>query len=257
MGKKDCVYSWIELLQEDPENSVIQERMIHHYKGLVESLAYKYFVNYFVHEDLVQVGMIGLLKAIKRFDKSFNRSFEAYAVPTILGEIKRFIRDQTWSVHVPRRVKELSPRIQRTIDRLTIENQKSPTINEIANFLQVSKEEVLETLEMRRSYRALSTDHQTDADGEGGMLSILDTQGREDKQLTYVNLSLLLECLFAKLTKREQFVLKCVFYKEMSQKETAELLGISQMHVSRLQRKALGKLKEYLPMSQEEVFNYQ
>jgi len=256
MAKNKLVYEWIDVLQKDPANTITQELIIKHYKGLVESLAYKYSVNRIVHEDLVQVGMIGLFMSIQRFDKSFGKSFEAFAVPTILGEIKRFIRDQTWSVHVPRRVKELGPKIQKTIDELTVINQETPTIKEVASYLKVSEEEVLETLEMRRSYRALSADHKVDADGEGGTLSILDTEGTRDKHLTYVTLRLLLENLFLKLTNREQIIIKCVFFEEMSQKDTGELLGISQMHVSRLQRRALKKLKENLPMSHAEVFDY-
>src|SRR5699024_1650769 len=180
----------------------------------------------------------------------------AFAIPTILGEIKRFIRDQTWSVHVPRRIKELGPKIQRSVDQLTVKRQKSPTIKEIAIFLDVSEAEVLETLEMRQSYRALSVDHQVDADGDGGTLSILDTQGEIDDQLTKVNLRIMIESLFPHLTKREQIIIKCIFYREMSQKDTGDYLGISQMHVSRLQRRALDKLKNHLPMSQEEVFDY-
>lgn len=257
MEKNKLVYEWIDVLQEDPANAVTQELIIKHYKGLVENLAYKYSVNRIVHEELVQVGMIGLFMSIQRFDKSFGKSFEAFAVPTILGEIKRFIRDQTWSVHVPRRVKELGPRIQKTIDELTVIYQETPTIKEVANYLKVSEEEVLETLEMKRSYRALSADQKVNADGEGETLSILDTEGTRDKQLTYVTLRLLLEKLFQKLTNREQIIIKCVYFEEMSQKDTGELLGISQMHVSRLQRRALRKLKENLPMSRAEVFDYQ
>lgn len=254
--KNDAVYYWIETLQENPANTDGQEYIINHYRGLVESLAYKYSVNHFVHEDLVQVGMIGLFMSIRRFDDRIGKSFEAFAIPTILGEIKRFIRDQTWSVHVPRRIKELGPKIQRSVDQLTVKRQKSPTIKEIAIFLDVSEAEVLETLEMRQSYRALSVDHQVDADGDGGTLSILDTQGEIDDQLTKVNLRIMIESLFPHLTKREQIIIKCIFYREMSQKDTGDYLGISQMHVSRLQRRALDKLKNHLPMSQEEVFDY-
>src|SRR5690625_2674091 len=135
--------------------------------------------------------MIGLFNAINRFDESFGKSFEAFAIPTILGEIKRFIRDQTWSVHVPRRIKELGPRIQRAIDELTIFNQQSPTIVEVANYLNIREEDVLETLEMRRSYRALSADREVETDGEGGTLSIFDVKGEEDPRYSFINLQLL------------------------------------------------------------------
>src|SRR5690625_7526417 len=254
MAKNKLVYEWIDVLQKDPANPITQELIIKHYKGLVESLAYKYSVNRIVHEDLVQVGMIGLFMSIQRFDKSFGKSFEAFAVPTILGEIKRFIRDQTWSVHVPRRIKELGPRIQRAIDELTIFNQQSPTTVEVANYLNIREEDVLETLEMRRSYRALSADREVETDGEGGTLSIFDVKGEEDPRYSFINLQLLLEKIFPILSQREQTVIKCVFFLGMSQKETGELLDISQMHVSRIQRRSLQKLKNVLPMSRDEVF---
>lgn len=253
MTNKNKVYEWIRILQKDPENSSIQELIVNHYKGLVKSLAYKYSANRLIHEDLVQVGMIGLLSAIQRFDKSYGKSFEAYAIPTILGEIKRFIRDQTWSVHVPRRIKELVPKIQRAVEELTIIYQKSPTTLEIARYLNEEEKDVLEALEMRRSYRALSIDWQIERDGEGGTLSILDVKGERDEQYSNVDQHLLIERILPILSEREQVVLKCVFFQEMSQKETGELLGISQMHVSRIQRRSLRKLRNTLPMSKEEI----
>src|SRR5690606_19931151 len=115
-------------------------------------------------EDLVQVGMIGLLAAIKRYDSSLGKSFETFAIPTIIGEIKRFLRDKTWSVHVPRRIKELGPKIKKAVDALTVKNQKSPTVKEIAEYLDASEEEILETMEMSKSYHALSVDKKIDAD---------------------------------------------------------------------------------------------
>lgn len=255
MTNKNKVYEWIRILQKDPENSSIQELIVNHYKGLVKSLAYKYSANRLIHEDLVQVGMIGLLSAIQRFDKSYGKSFEAYAIPTILGEIKRFIRDQTWSVHVPRRIKELVPKIQRAVEELTIIYQKSPTTLEIARYLNEEEKDVLEALEMRRSYRALSIDWQIERDGEGGTLSILDVKGERDEQYSNVDQHLLIERILPILSEREQVVLKCVFFQEMSQKETGELLGISQMHVSRIQRRSLRKLRNTLPMSKEEILD--
>src|SRR5690554_6111529 len=163
-NNKDEVYEWIKLLQKDPTNEPIQEKIVNTYNNLVESLARKYSRNSAIHEDLVQVGMIGLLAAVRRFDASFGRSFETFAIPTILGEIKRYIRDQTWSVHVPRRIKELGPKIKKAVDELTNMNQYSPTVHEISDYLEVSEEEVLETMEMSKSYRALSVDRKVETD---------------------------------------------------------------------------------------------
>lgn len=124
----DEVYQWIEHLQENPSDKEVQEKVVLMYKDLVESIARKYSKNSSIHEDLVQVGMIGLLAATRRFDDSYGKSFESFAIPTIIGEIKRFIRDKTWSVHVPRRIKELGPKIKKAVDELTISDQRSPSI---------------------------------------------------------------------------------------------------------------------------------
>lgn len=253
--KKDKIYEWIELLQEDPTNEPIQEEVVKAYRNLVESLARKYSKNSMIHEDLVQVGMIGLLAAVKRFDSSFNRSFESFAIPTILGEIKRYLRDQTWSVHVPRRIKELGPKIKRTVDELTTENQVSPTVAEIASHLEVSEEEVLETMEMTQSYRALSVDRKVEADGEGGTVAILDIVGDEEDNYETIDKRMLLEKIMPSLSEREQKILQYTFFENLSQKETGELLGISQMHVSRLQRRSLRKLREAMPFESSEVLD--
>ena len=111
--------------------------------------------------------MVGLIGAINRFDLSFDRKFEAFLVPTVIGEIKRYLRDKTWSVHVPRRIKEIGPRIKKVSDELTNELERSPSISEIAERLEVTDEEVLEAMEMGQSYNALSVDHSIEADKDG------------------------------------------------------------------------------------------
>lgn len=249
------VYEWISHLQEHPTDEVVQEKIIEAYSNLVEALARKYSRNSLIHEDLVQVGMIGLLGAIERFDPEFKRSFESFAIPTILGEIKRYLRDQTWSVHVPRRIKELGPQIKRAVDELTIMNQESPTVEEIAEELDESVEAVLESMEMGRSYRALSVDRKVEADSEGGTVSILDIIGDEENQYDAVDQKILLEKVMPVLSELEQEILRCTFFENMSQKETGELLGFSQMHISRLQRRSLKKLREAIPLDSVEVLD--
>ncbi len=152
------IYEWIEVIQTNPDNEEAKENVVTHYEKLVHSIAHKYSKNQSHHEDLFQVGMIGLLVAVERYDSSFNRTFETFAIPTIIGEIKRFIRDKTWDVHVPRRIKELGPKINATMTELTEKHQKTPQINEIAAHLNVSEEEVLETMEMTSSYKSLSAE---------------------------------------------------------------------------------------------------
>lgn len=249
------VYQWIQYLQENPTDDATQEKVVHTYKRLVESLARKYSKNSLIHEDLVQVGMIGLLAAVKRFDPSFGRSFETFAIPTIIGEIKRYIRDQTWSVHVPRRIKELGPKIKKAADELTNINQKSPSIKDIAQHLDVSEEEVLETMEMGQSYRALSVDRKMESDSDGSGIAIIDIVGDTEDAYDTVDHKMLLEKIMPVLSEREQKILQYTFFENKNQKETGELLGISQMHVSRLQRRSLRKLREAMPFGNSEVLD--
>src|SRR5690625_207670 len=233
------VYVWIRQIQEDPENKAAKEKIVLKYTKLVEVLARKYAYNEQIQEDLTQVGMIGLLEAAHRFDESFKRKFESYAIPTIIGEIKRYIRDKTWSVHVPRRIKELGPQIKRAVDELTIQNQSSPSIFQIAQHLNASEEEVLETMEMRQSYRALSVDHTINSDSEGRDISLLDLIGDSESGYDSIDFKVLIEKLLPILPEREQQIIQYTFFENKNQKETGELLGISQMHVSRLDRKSV------------------
>jgi RNA polymerase sigma-B factor len=251
---EDEVYQWIQHFQEDPHDEEIQEKIVLVYKDLVESIARKYSRHSSIHEDLVQVGMLGLLAAIRRYDASLEKTFESFAIPTIIGEIKRYIRDKTWSVHVPRRIKELGPKIKKAIDELTITKQKSPSVKEIADYLDVSEEEVLETMEMGKSYKALSVDRKVEADSEGSNVSILDLIGAQDNGYENIDLRMVLERVMPVLSEREQEILKCIYFENMSQMETGDKLGISQMHISRLQRRALRKLREALQSESTEVY---
>lgn len=252
---RDEVYQWIEHLQENPSDNEVKEKIVLTYKNLVESIARKYSKNSSIHEDLTQVGMIGLLAAIRRFDASFGKSFESFAIPTIIGEIKRFIRDKTWSVHVPRRIKELGPKIKKAVDELTIEDQKSPSVHDIAEYLEVSEEDILETMEMGKSYKALSVDRKVEADSEGSTVAILDLVGNDENGYENIDQKMVLEKILPILSEREQDILRCTYFDNLSQKETGEALGISQMHVSRLQRRALLKLREAIHSESSEVFD--
>jgi len=224
----------------------LQETLTAVFLPLVETLANKFARGRMPREDLIQVGLIGLLASFRRYDASFNKTFESFAIPTIVGEIKRFIRDKTWSVHVPRRIKELSPKIKRAVDELTIRLQRSPQIADIAGYLGVSEEEVLETLEIGRNYHSLSIDCELDADCDGNTVTLLDLVGSEEEGYRQVERHLLLNHALHLLDTREKEIIQLTFYENLSQKQAGELLGMSQMHVSRLQRRALGKLREAL-----------
>jgi RNA polymerase sigma-B factor len=226
------------------QDETAQDQLVVHYKSLVETIARKYSKGRSFHEDIFQVGMIGLLGAIRRYDESFGKSFEAFAVPTIIGEIKRFLRDKTWSVHVPRRIKELGPKIKTTVEELTTKLHRSPRVDEIAEMLDVSEEEVLEAMEMGKSYQALSVDHSIEADSDGGTVTLLDIVGSVDEGYEKTNQRLVLEKVLHVLSEREKKIIQYTYLENMSQKDAGDKLGISQMHVSRLQRRAIKKLQE-------------
>ncbi|MBS4197255.1 RNA polymerase sigma factor SigB [Lederbergia citri] len=240
---KNQVIEWIKAYQDHGDDEA-QNNLVLHYKNLVESIARKYSKGKSFHEDIFQVGIIGLLGAIRRYDESYGKTFEAFAIPTIIGEIKRFLRDKTWSVHVPRRIKELGPKIKSTVEELTVKLQRSPQINEIAEYLEVSEEEVLEAMEMGKSYQALSVDHSIEADADGSTVTLLDIVGNVDEGYEKVNQRLVLEKVLHVLSDREKLIIQYTYLENMSQKEAGEMLNISQMHVSRLQRRAIKKLRE-------------
>lgn len=252
---RDEVYQWIEYLHEHPKDKEVQEKLVLHYQGLVKSIALKYSKDGMILEDLVQVGMIGLLAAVKRFDASFGKSFESFAIPTIIGEIKRYIRDKTWSIHVPRRIKELGPKLKKAVDELTNQNQQSPSVQQLAEYLEVSEEEILETMEMSKSYHALSVDRQVESDSDGSKISILDLIGNSENGYENTDYKIILENILPILSEREQLIIKYTYFDNLSQKETGERLGISQMHVSRLLRRSLRKLREAIQSESTEVFD--
>lgn len=242
---KEEIDSLILQFQQD-ENSIAQTILVEHYTALVGSLVRKYSRGRNFHEDLMQVGMLGLLAAIRRYDCTMGKSFESFLIPTVIGEIKRFLRDKTWSVHVPRRIKEVWPRIQKVVDELTMEYKRSPKIHEIAQHLDLSEEEVLEAMEMGKGYQAASVDQPIETGSEGNTMTTLDVVGSDDKGFEEVDQRLLLQSALHVLTEREKEIIHSTFVENKSQKKTGEELGISQMHVSRLQKKAIEKLRKEL-----------
>src|SRR5690606_30814696 len=245
---KEEVLNWIAEYQASGcEDS--QTNLVLHYQQLVESIARKYSHGKSYYDDIVQVGMLGLLGAIRRFDPSFGRSFEAFAVPTIVGEIKRFLRDKTWDVHVPRRIKELGPRIKAAVEALTTSLQRSPSITEIATYLEVQDEDVLEAMEMGRGYQALSMDHSIESDSDGSTVTLFDVVGREVAGFEVPNRRMIVADAMNVLSERERQIIQLTYLEQLSQKEAGERLGISQMHVSRIQRKAIKKLQDAITAS--------
>ena len=193
-------------------------------------------------EDLVQVGTIGLIKAVDRFDPERGVEFSTYAVPTILGEIKRHFRDKGWAIRVPRRLQELRISIAATTGDLSQRLGRAPTAAEIAEQLGVPVEDVLEGMESANAYATLSLD--AGGSHEDGIGSMLETMGATDDDLHHVELRASIRPLIERLPPREKQILVLRFFRQMTQSQIAEEIGISQMHVSRLLTRTLAELRE-------------
>ncbi len=195
-------------------------------------------------EDIVQVGTIGLIKAIDRFEADRGVEFPTFAMPTIIGEIKRFFRDTSWSVRVPRRLQELRLDLAKAGDELAQQLDRSPTVAELAERLNLSHDEIVEGMAASNAYTASSLDAQPEEDDAEGALA--DRIGYEDHGLEGIEYVESLKPLIAELSPRDRKILSLRFVANMTQSEIGEELGISQMHVSRLLARTLRKLRQGL-----------
>ncbi len=193
-------------------------------------------------DDLIQVASLGLLKAIDRFEPDRPTAFSSFAVPTILGELKRHFRDRGWSVRVPRDLQELSVRVERVAEELSSELSRAPTPAEIASHIGATTEQVLEAREAVGAYRAVSLDRPRD-DDEGGD-GITESMGVEDPGFRIAEDAATVERLMDVLSDREREVLRLRFEEDLTQSEIGARIGVSQMHVSRLIRQAVARLRE-------------
>jgi RNA polymerase sigma-B factor len=227
-----------------------REQLIEQYMSLVRSLARRYSYRGEQLEDLVQIGAIGLIKAIDRFDLDRGVELTTYATPNIIGEIKRHFRDKGWSVRVPRGLQELNVQLSRLVEQLTVQLGRSPTIGELAKASSVPEEEVLEALESGRAYTSLSLSTGTAGDGDEE-LDPLESIGTEEHQYSVSEDRAVLAPGFKSLDDRERKILQLRFFEGLTQSQIAQRVGISQMHVSRLIRRSLEKIRETI--AEEEV----
>jgi len=219
-----------------------RQRLIEQYLPLVRSLARRYSYRGEQLEDLVQVGCIGLIKAIDRFDVDRGVELTTYATPNIIGEIKRHFRDKGWAVRVPRGLQELNVQLSKLVEELTVQYGRSPTIPELAKAAGVEEEEVLEALESGRAYTSLSlSSGGSDEDGE---LDPLESLGTIEHQYEVSEDRAVLAPGFRALDERERRILHLRFFDGLTQSQIAQQVGISQMHVSRLIRRALEKIRD-------------
>jgi RNA polymerase sigma-B factor len=221
-----------------------REELITMYMPLVRSLARRYASRGEHFDDLVQVGAIGLIKAIDRFDLSRGVELTTYATPNIVGEIKRYFRDKGWSVRVPRGLQELNIRVNKMIDELTPKLQRSPTIEEIAAASNATPEEVLEALESSQAYNSVSLQASPTSDPGDDESALVDYLGGDEDAYDTMEDRTMLAPGFAKLSARERYILHLRFFEGLTQSQIAARVGISQMHVSRLIRRALEQLRE-------------
>jgi RNA polymerase sigma-B factor len=242
------------LLRRYHENGDLRarEQLIEQYMSLVRSLARRYSYRGEQLEDLVQIGAIGLIKAIDRFDLDRGVELTTYATPNIIGEIKRHFRDKGWSVRVPRGLQELNVQLSRLVEQLTVQLSRSPTIPELAKAAGVEEEQVLEALESGRAYTSLSLS----VGGGGGDdddLDPLESLGTEEHQYEVSEDRAVLAPGFKALDERERTILQLRFFEGLTQSQIAQQVGISQMHVSRLIRRSLEKIRETIAEDEESL----
>lgn len=217
----------------------IRNRIIERYSGFAVALARRFDQRGVPLDDLVQVAYIGVLSAVERYDPDRGVNFTTYATPTVLGEIKRYFRDKTWAVRVPRGVKDLHITVAAVVDELHQSLGRSPTITEIAEHLGSSEDDLLEAMEAGAAYRPASTDA-ISHHGEGSSLG--DRFSLPDKELGLADARVTVRALMARLPERERSIMYLRYFEDLTQAEIAERVGVSQVHVSRLLHQALERL---------------
>ncbi|MFE5846023.1 RNA polymerase sigma factor SigF [Streptomyces niveus] len=234
-----------ELEEGTHEHQYVRNTLIELNLALVRYAATRFRNRSDQMEDIVQVGTIGLIKAIDRFELSREVEFATFAVPYIVGEIKRFFRDTSWAVHVPRRLQELRIDLAKATDELSQRLDRAPTTAELANYLDLDENEIIEGVVASNGYTAGSIDMPSDDTAESSS-PLSDRLGAPDAQLEAAENVQALKPLIDELDDREKWILQMRFGAEMTQSEIGQELGVSQMHVSRLLSRITGRLREGL-----------
>jgi RNA polymerase sigma-B factor len=221
-----------------------REELVERYLPLARKLARRYQGAREPFDDLLQVASLGLVKAIDRFDYSRGTAFSSFAVPTILGELKRYFRDLGWAVHVPRGAQERALKVEEVQRKLTARAGHSPTVAELAEYMEISTEAVLDSLEAAASHHSVSLDtpREDHEDGEAGTLA--DLFGNEDERFASIDAGMTIANAARHLSERERQVLALRFLEDRTQTEIAEIVGVSQMQVSRILRRSVARLGE-------------
>ncbi|MEV8037891.1 RNA polymerase sigma factor SigF [Streptomyces sp. NPDC002742] len=243
------LFARLESLEEGThDHAYVRNTLVELNLALVKFAASRFRSRSEPMEDIIQVGTIGLIKAIDRFELSRGVEFPTFAMPTIIGEIKRFFRDTSWSVRVPRRLQELRLDLAKAGDELAQRLDRAPTVNELAERLGISRDEVVEGMAASNAYTASSLDAQPEEDDSEGALA--DRIGYEDNGLEGIEYVESLKPLIAELPQRDRQILSLRFVANMTQSEIGDELGISQMHVSRLLSRTLVRLRKGLTVEE-------
>jgi RNA polymerase sigma-B factor len=228
--------------QQDGDDSA-REELLNRFMPLARSLARRYGRSSEPFEDLLQVASLGLLKAMDRYDVERGHPFQSFAVPTILGEMRRYFRDSGWAVHVPRGAQERALKVRDAQERIANERGHAPTANQLAEYLEFDTEEVIDALQAIQAYETVSLDApRPGADDDAGA-SYGDSIGGEDERYELVELDATVAAVLGHIPPRERTILKMRFVEDLTQTEIAERVGISQMQVSRLLRRSLEQLR--------------
>lgn len=239
---KERTHELFRLYKEKGDEEARDQLIVSHL-NLVRFLASKFKNRGEPLDDLVQVGTIGLIKAIDRFDPERGLEFTTYATPTILGEIKRHFRDKGWSIRVPRRLQELSAKVNQATDELTVELQRSPSVEEIAAKLGVGAEEILEAMESSGAYTSVSLEAGGSSEDDEAP-ALIDRLGSVDEDLDASDDRMVIDDAIRDFSPREQEIVRMRFIDGLTQVEIAKRLGVSQVQVSRLLRRTLCKIQD-------------
>jgi len=229
-------------LHEEGDASA-REELVERFLPLARQLARRYQRHNEPLDDLMQVASMGLVKAIDRFDPSRGTAFSTYAVPTILGELKRYFRDSGWAVHVPRGMQERVMKLDQASQELHRKLGRSPSASELAEELRLTSEEVLEAMEASSAYDAISLEEQRGSERDSQEPTYADSLGMEEERYELVEYGATIAPTMKALSERERLILHLRFVEDLTQSEIADRIGVSQMHVSRLIRRALARLR--------------
>jgi RNA polymerase sigma-B factor len=227
---------------QQERDQAAREALVRRFMPLARSLARRYGRSSEPFEDLLQVASLGLLKALDRYDVDRGHPFPSFAVPTILGEMRRYFRDSGWAVHVPRGAQERALQVRDAQERLSNAHGRAPSVNQISEYLEIDVEDVIDALQAVQAYETLSLDAPRPG-ADGDVVTYGDSMGSEDERYELVELDATVSSVLKHIAPRERLILRMRFVDDLTQTEIAERVGISQMQVSRLLRRSLNQLR--------------